>query len=122
MSDPRISALTAFSLLVSPAVASPDPEAKKAIHTPSSRTSGRHMLYRLSAAPMLEPKGTYVGKLQEKWQFPSDHLPIGMTMDGLNIASWNVLDASFMRWMTEKDSQGLKHSMIVDEHIYIGDS
>ena len=73
----------------------------------------------LSQSTKLEPKGTYVGKLKERWQFPSDHLPIGITIGDTHIASWNVLDADYMSWITEKDSQGLKRSMIVDEHIYI---
>ena len=72
--------------------------------------------------PTLQPKGSYVGELHEKWQFPSDHLPIGMTLNGIHIASWNVLDAAYMNWVTEEDSQGLNGSMLTDEHIYIGDS
>jgi endonuclease/exonuclease/phosphatase family metal-dependent hydrolase len=125
MSDLKMSALMALSLLASPVDLTPaqHPAANAGVFPlASKRTSKRHMAYRLAAAPMLEPKGTYVGELQERWQFPSDHLPIGMTIDGLNIASWNVLDAAYMSWVTEKDSQGLKKSMIVDEHIYIGDS
>jgi hypothetical protein len=90
--------------------------------TSSQRTSIRRMKHQLAATPVLQPMGTYVGKLQEKWQFPSDHLPIGMTFDNLNIVSWNVLDAEYMSWVTEKNSQGLSRSLIADEHIYIGDS
>ena len=66
--------------------------------------------------------GVYVGELQEKWQFPSDHLPIGMTFNKLNIVSWNVLNAEHMSWVIEKNSQGLSRSMIADEHSFIGDS
>jgi hypothetical protein len=80
------------------------------------------MKQQLTVAPTLKPMGTYVGELQEKWQFPSDHLPIGMTFENMNIVSWNVLDADYMSWVLEKDSQGLKRSMIGDEHIYIGNS
>lgn len=80
------------------------------------------MKHQLVAAPVLQPMGTYVNELQEKWQFPSDHLPIGMTFDNLNIVSWNVLDAEYMSWVIEKNSQGLSRSMIADEHVYIGDS
>lgn len=128
MSESKISILTAlplcYSLIALPSAPLPT---KSDLSTPistnaSQRTSLRNMKYQLAAMPMLQPKGTYVGELQERWQFPSDHLPIGMTMDGLDIASWNVLDADYMSWVTEKDSQGLKRSMIVDEHIYIGDS
>ncbi len=70
----------------------------------------------------LTERGIYVGQLHEKWQFPSDHLPIGMTFEDLHILSWNVLDAEYMSWVTEKDSQGLKDSLITKEHVYIGDS
>lgn len=66
-----------------------------------------------------EPVGTYVGQLQERWQFPSDHLPIGMSMDDIHIVSWNVLDAAYMVWVTERNSQGLSRSLIADEHVYI---
>lgn len=64
------------------------------------------------------PKGKFVGELQEKWQFPSDHLPIGMTMDGLNIVSWNVLNSEYMSWV-EKNTQGLSRSQITQEHVYL---
>jgi endonuclease/exonuclease/phosphatase family metal-dependent hydrolase len=81
------------------------------------------MKYLLAAPAQLKPMGTYVGQLQEKWQFPSDHLPIGMTLDDtFHMASWNVLDADYMSWVIEKDSQGLKRSLIADEHVYIGDT
>ena len=66
-----------------------------------------------------KPMGKQVGKLQEKWQFPSDHIPIGLSFQGLHIASWNVLDAKHMRWITDKDAQGLKGSLIVQEHTYL---
>lgn len=74
------------------------------------------------SVPDAEPKGFYVGELQEKWQFPSDHLPIGITLDSLHIVSWNVLDTKHIRWVTEKNSQGLSHSMIADEHVFIENS
>jgi hypothetical protein len=75
-----------------------------------------------SLQPAESPMGTYVGELQELWQFPSDHLPIGITIDDLHIVSWNVLDADYMDWVLEKNSQGLSRSMIADEHVYIGNS
>ena len=68
------------------------------------------------------PMGAYMGELQEKWQFPSDHLPIGMTFDAIHVISWNVLNAKYMKWIFEKNSQGLSRSLIADEHVYIGDS
>jgi len=64
------------------------------------------------------PMGKHVGELQEKWQFPSDHLPIGMTVDGVHLASWNVLNSAYMNWVLE-NSQGLSRSLIVKEHIYL---
>lgn len=45
-----------------------------------------------------------------------------MTIDGLNIASWNVLNAEYMSWVIEKNSQGLSRSLIAKEHIYINGS
>jgi hypothetical protein len=64
------------------------------------------------------PKTKWVGELQEKWQFPSDHLPIGVTLDGLHFASWNVLNSEFMGWVI-KNTQGLSRSLIMKEHVYI---
>ncbi len=60
--------------------------------------------------------GTYVGELHERWQFPSDHLPIGLAVDDLNIVSWNVLDADTMHWVID-NSQGLSGSLIQDLHV-----
>jgi hypothetical protein len=85
----------------------------------SSRTAARHMLYRLAAAPTIAPRGVYVGELQERWQFPSDHLPIGMSIDGLKIASWNVLNPLYMDWVIEKNSQGLSRSSLAKDHVLI---
>lgn len=70
----------------------------------------------------VEPMGKPVGQLQEKWQFPSDHLPIGLTLDGFHIASWNVLDLQYIEWVLDKNSQGLVHSQIADEHVFLPDS
>lgn len=127
MSDHRISSSLALLLLTSPLSTTQAQETKSnAIESITStkqnssyRSSLRRMKEQLSQASHLTPMGTYVGQLQERWQFPSDHLPIGMTLGDTNIASWNVLDADYMSWVTEKDSQGLKRSMIVDEHVYI---
>lgn len=133
MSDQKISALLALSLLSSPiSIPAGTPSYNHVKETSSSaaisstsssqRASLRRMKHQLAVQPMLQPMGTYVGKLQEKWQFPSDHLPIGMTFEDLNFASWNVLDAEYMSWVTEKNSQGLSRSLIADEHVYIGNS
>ncbi|MBX9743666.1 MAG: hypothetical protein K2X08_00460 [Chlamydiales bacterium] len=59
-------------------------------------------------------KRIVVGELHEKWQFPSDHLPVGIEVDGVKIISWNVLNNAYMEWVTTKDSQGLNGSMISD--------
>ena len=53
-------------------------------------------------------------KLGQKWQFPSDHLPIGVKVNGVRILSWNVLNQNFLAWVTNNDSQGLNGSMITD--------
>jgi endonuclease/exonuclease/phosphatase family metal-dependent hydrolase len=92
------------------------------ITEPTHRASLRRLKFELAQPAKLQSKGTYVGELHEKWQFPSDHLPIGMTLHGIHIASWNILDAAYMNWVTEKDSQGLDGSMLSDEHIYIGET
>ena len=56
-----------------------------------------------------------VGELQEKWQFPSDHLPIAITVNHLHVASWNVMNTIYYSWV-EKNSQGLRDSMLKDEN------
>lgn len=57
-------------------------------------------------------KRVFVGELHEKWQFPSDHLPVGVEVNGVKIISWNVLNNAYLDWITVKDSQGLNGSMI----------
>lgn len=59
-------------------------------------------------------KRVVVGELHEKWKFPSDHLPVGIEVEGVKIISWNVLNNAYMEWVTTKDSQGLNRSMISD--------
>ena len=127
MHNSKISALLGLSLLASPIGASTASPTKTISQAPTSeisspRTSLRKMRQQLAATPLLQPKGMPVGELQERWQFPSDHLPIGMSLGDVNFASWNVLDAECMSWVTEKNSQGLSHSMIADEHVYIENS
>lgn len=124
MSNLRIFAYIALLLLTSPlsstqSVKAQATESVSSKQNSSYKSSLRRMKEQLSQAAQLTPMGTHVGQLEEKWQFPSDHLPIGMSFGDTNIASWNVLDADYMSWVTDKDSQGLKHSMIVDEHVYI---
>ncbi len=44
-----------------------------------------------------------------------------MSLDGLNLASWNVMNSEYFDWITT-DDQGLARSLIAQEHIFIGDS
>ena len=66
-------------------------------------------------------QGKPVGALQEKWQFPSDHLPIGVTVDDVNITSWNVLNTVYLDWILEKDTLGIARSMIAEENIPVNE-
>ena len=120
MKNLKFSVSLALLVAIAPLISS---EQRQNITATEKRTSYKTSITRikeqLAQTAKLQPRGTYVGKVEELWQFPSDHLPIGMTMDDIHIVSWNVLDADYMSWVTEKDSQGLKRSMIVDEHIYI---
>jgi hypothetical protein len=76
----------------------------------------------LIGAPLMstEPKGVVVGELQDHWKFPSDHLPIGATIDGLRIASWNVLNALFIDWI-ERNGQGLSRSEIMQDNVLVNE-
>lgn len=58
-------------------------------------------------------KDIFVGFMHDKWQFPSDHLPVGVEVDGVEIISWNVLNDQYLDWVYN-DSQGLNGSMITD--------
>lgn len=64
-------------------------------------------------------KRIYVGELHEKWRFPSDHLPVGVEVNGVRIISWNVLNNDAIDWVIEKDSQGLNGSLISDLNVKI---
>lgn len=63
-------------------------------------------------------KKYYVGELHEAWKFPSDHLPVGATVDNFHLLTWNTLNSKFIDWI-EKDTQGLNRSLILDEHYQI---
>ncbi len=89
--------------------------------SPSSKSAYRKFKAETSLAPILVPKGQYVGELQEKWQFPSDHLPIGMSFEGLGIASWNVMNTIYFKWV-EENSQGLSRSMLAQENVLLPNS
>ena len=63
-----------------------------------------------------------VGGLHERWRFPSDHLPVGVEVNGIRIISWNVLNNAFMDWVTIEDSQGVKDSMISELNVAVDKS
>lgn len=67
-------------------------------------------------------KRVFVGKLGEQWQFPSDHLPVGVEVNGVRVLSWNVMNNIYMNWVTEKDSQGLNGSLITLLDVPAGDT
>lgn len=69
--------------------------------------------------PLTASRGAYVGQLQENWVLPSDHMPIALNYDGDKILSWNVLHNDHMGWVVEKDSQGLKRSVLGKAHRYV---
>lgn len=64
-------------------------------------------------------KRVSVGKLHEKWRFPSDHLPVGVEVQGVKVISWNVLNNAYMDWVTDKDTQGLNGSLISELNVPI---
>jgi endonuclease/exonuclease/phosphatase family metal-dependent hydrolase len=54
--------------------------------------------------------------LHERWQFPSDHLPIGVAVRHkgevvLRVLSWNILNTSFLHHL-HRDEQGLLGSLL----------
>src|SRR5262245_28568615 len=84
--SPLLAPNAPIALPASPLLAPNAPEVE--VSASSARTSLRRAKHQLAMTPILQPIGTYVGELQEKWQFPSDHLPIGMTFEDHHIASW----------------------------------
>ena len=60
-----------------------------------------------------------VGELGEKWDFPSDHLPIGVTINNHHIVCWNILNTDYLHWI-ETNSQGLKDSAIMRDNVPVG--
>jgi hypothetical protein len=88
----------------------------------SFATKQRHLYetYRAATTPDIYDEA-YVGELQEKWIFPSDHLPIGIAIDDLQMVSWNVLNTLYMRWVYE-NSQGLSRSILTQEDRVIDSS
>lgn len=62
-----------------------------------------------------------IEQLGAKWRWcPSDHLPVGLQIEGLNFCSWNVLGStSIQPWVMEKNTQGLKGSILTSMHVLI---
>lgn len=60
----------------------------------------------------------YIGELGEKWQFPSDHLPRGMSVGNLHIAFWNILNKNYLHHIVE-NTQGLRDSSIMTDNIHV---
>jgi hypothetical protein len=56
-----------------------------------------------------------VGELGEKWNFVSDHLPIGVLIGDFRALSWNVLNEQYMHYIKE-NGQGLNGSLITQLH------
>lgn len=118
----NIQILSALSVLSAPLAANPQITApQESVRLISPKASLRRLAAETALAPVILPRGQYVGELQESWTFPSDHLPIGMSTEGLHFASWNVMNKAFMSWV-EMNSQGLKRSALTKENISIGEN
>src|ERR1700733_12939794 len=88
---------------------------------PVKTTTEEKTLYK--KVPFFEGMGVDVGCLRCDWTLPSDHLPIGITLlgvDSINIASWNVLNNEYLKYVIG-DYQGLNGSTITDENKKISD-
>jgi len=62
-----------------------------------------------------------VGELGEKWEFGSDHLPTGVSVDNRHFVSWNILDKKYLRWI-ETNSQGLLKSAIMRDNVPLSET
>lgn len=58
----------------------------------------------------------FVGELGPAWEFPSDHLPIGLTLGSFHIAFWNNLNKDYLGHI-EANTQGLKDSSILRDNV-----
>ncbi|MBA2726673.1 MAG: hypothetical protein H0U49_00670 [Parachlamydiaceae bacterium] len=63
----------------------------------------------------------YVGGLGKKWQFPSDHLPRGMSIGNTHIAFWNILNKNYLHHILE-NTQGLRDSSIMSDNYPVSGS
>lgn len=59
-----------------------------------------------------------VGELGELWQFPSDHLPIGVSISDFHMVFWNILNKDYL-FHIESNTQGLKNSAILTDDVRI---
>lgn len=54
-----------------------------------------------------------VGELGKEWDFTSDHLPVGLNVDGFHLVFWNVLNKNYLGHI-EENGQGLRDSSILN--------
>lgn len=66
-------------------------------------------------------KSYLVGELGMAWQFPSDHLPIGASIDNIHFALWNTLNTEYLHWI-EKNGQGLRDSLILNTNVPLSEN
>lgn len=57
-----------------------------------------------------------IGELGEIWQFPSDHLPVGMSVGDVHLAMWNTLNTRYI-YHIHTNHQGLKGSLITTANV-----
>lgn len=79
----------------------------------------------LALSSSIDSERIFIGELQENWNFPSDHLPIGIFLEDANhqfqVISWNVLNSAYMKWIYE-NSQGLARSELTKNDFVIKDN
>ncbi len=131
MSNKKISTLLALPLIASPIALPtciPTYNNTKSISSAvssemiSQRASARRMRHQLTPTQVLQRNNEaakassspfFVGELGEGWRFPSDHLPIGMSINGLNFTNWNILNTAYLGYILS-NTQGLKDSLIME--------
>lgn len=58
----------------------------------------------------------YIGEVGNKWQFPSDHLPRGVSIGNLHFAFWNILNKNYLGHIQD-NNQGLRDSSILADNV-----
>jgi len=86
------------------------------IATPSASVSQQTTETTLSSLEKNQPY--FVGELGPAWEFPSDHLPIGVTLGSFHIAFWNNLNKDYLGHI-DANTQGLRESSILRDNIQI---